>query len=58
MAPESTIDEPLWKTIQRDFVAIGRNVRAVLIPLDWKLTKRDSTLTNWDLWGPLVSEGE
>lgn len=51
---ESTIDESILKTIWRDVVTIGRNLRTVLIPINWKFTAQEQALRNWDLWGPLV----
>lgn len=51
---ENTLDESVLKTIWRDVVTIGRNVRSVLIPVNWKFTGREQALRNWDLWGPLV----
>jgi hypothetical protein len=51
---ENTLDEPVWRTIWRDVTAIGRNLRSVLIPINWKFANRDQALRNWDLWGPLV----
>jgi hypothetical protein len=33
-------------------VTIGRNLRSVLIPLNWDFNA--VALHNWDLWGPLV----
>lgn len=51
---EYTLDEPLWRTVQRDVMAIGRNLRSVLIPVDWKLAGHQAQLSNWDLWGPLI----
>ncbi|KAG2497819.1 hypothetical protein HYH03_004089 [Edaphochlamys debaryana] len=51
---EYTLDESIWKTIGRDFVTIGRNLRSVLIPINWKFHGQAQALRNWDLWGPLV----
>uniref|UniRef100_A0A7S3VLA5 Protein YIP n=1 Tax=Dunaliella tertiolecta TaxID=3047 RepID=A0A7S3VLA5_DUNTE len=52
---ESTLDEPIWRTIYRDVVTIGRNLRSVLIPIKWgEFSNRDHALRNWDLWGPLL----
>lgn len=51
---ESTLDEPVWRTIFRDVVTIGRNLRSVLIPINWNFNKQDAALRNWDLWGPLI----
>jgi hypothetical protein len=44
----------VFKTIWRDVMAIGRNLRSVLIPINWKFNNRDQALRNWDMWGPLV----
>lgn len=54
MPDENTIDESIFKTIGRDVLAMGRNLRSVLIPINWKFANRDQALRNWDLWGPLV----
>lgn len=51
---ESTIDESILKTIWRDLTTIGRNLRTVLIPINWKFTAQEQALRNWDLWGPLI----
>jgi hypothetical protein len=51
---EYTIDESVFKTIWRDVVTIGRNLRTVLIPINWKFSPSEQALRNWDLWGPLV----
>ncbi|GLI68566.1 hypothetical protein VaNZ11_013032 [Volvox africanus] len=51
---EYTLDEPIWKTIWRDIVTIARNLRSVLIPVNWKFHGQAQALRNWDLWGPLV----
>ena len=51
---ESTLDEPIWRTIWRDVVTIAKNLRAVLIPINWQFSGRERALANWDLWGPLV----
>ncbi|GLC36005.1 hypothetical protein PLESTB_000528500 [Pleodorina starrii] len=51
---EYTLDEPVWKTIWRDIVTIARNLRSVLIPVNWKFHGQAQALRNWDLWGPLV----
>ncbi|KAL6760348.1 hypothetical protein V8C86DRAFT_2464015 [Haematococcus lacustris] len=51
---ENTIDESVLKTIWRDVVTIGRNLRSVLIPINWQFNNRDQALRNWDLWGPLI----
>lgn len=51
---ESTLDESIWETIVRDVFTIGRNLRSVLIPVNWKFDQQDSALRNWDLWGPLI----
>jgi hypothetical protein len=52
---ESTIDESVLKTIGRDLMTIARNLRTVLIPINWKFTAQEQALRNWDLWGPLAS---
>lgn len=52
---EYTLDESIWKTIWRDIVTIARNLRLVLVPVNWKFTGQAAALRNWDLWGPLVS---
>uniref|UniRef100_A0A7S0YMC1 Protein YIP n=1 Tax=Polytomella parva TaxID=51329 RepID=A0A7S0YMC1_9CHLO len=51
---EYTIDESIWKTLWRDIVTIGINIRGVLVPINWKLTSKTQGLSNWDLWGPLI----
>ncbi len=51
---EYTLDESIWKTIGRDFLTIARNLRSVLIPVNWKFNGQAQALRNWDLWGPLV----
>jgi len=52
---ENTIDESIFKTIWRDIVTIARNLRSVLIPINWNFNNnRDQALRNWDLWGPLI----
>jgi hypothetical protein len=56
MMEESTLDESVFKTIGRDVMTIGRNLRSVLIPINWKFSNRDQALRNWDLWGPLVRQ--
>lgn len=52
---ESTLDESVWQTLKRDFFTIGRNLRSVLIPVNWDFQNHQAALHNWDLWGPLVS---
>jgi hypothetical protein len=54
---ENTLDEPVWATLRRDVYTIGRNMRSVLIPIDWDFTNSAAALGNWDLWGPLVRAG-
>eukprot|EP00798_Chlamydomonas_sp_ICE-L_P002905 gene2905-4963_t len=51
---EDTLNESIGKTIWRDVVTIGRNLRSVLIPINWNFTGREQALRNWDLWGPLI----
>ncbi|KAG1676262.1 hypothetical protein FOA52_006480 [Chlamydomonas sp. UWO 241] len=51
---DNTIDETIMTTISRDLVTIGRNLRTVLIPINWKFTAQEQALRNWDLWGPLI----
>jgi hypothetical protein len=51
---ENTLDEPVWETLKRDLFTIGRNLRSVLIPVNWDFGKHQAALHNWDLWGPLV----
>ncbi|KIY99162.1 Protein YIPF6 [Monoraphidium neglectum] len=51
---ENTLDEPVWATLRRDVYTIGRNMRSVLIPIDWDFTNSAAALGNWDLWGPLI----
>ncbi|GFR41502.1 hypothetical protein Agub_g2196, partial [Astrephomene gubernaculifera] len=51
---EYTLDEPVWKTIWRDIVTIARNLRSVLVPVNWKFHGQAQALRNWDLWGPLI----
>lgn len=52
---ENTLDEPVWETLKRDVLTIGRNLRSVLIPINWDFSNTSAALNNWDLWGPLVS---
>jgi hypothetical protein len=54
---ENTLDEPVWATLKRDVFTIGRNLRSVLIPINWDFTNSSTALGNWDLWGPLVRWG-
>jgi hypothetical protein len=56
-SPENTIDEPVWDTIRRDVFTIGKNLKAVLIPVHGEFGSREAALRNWDLWGPLVGGG-
>eukprot|EP00877_Chromochloris_zofingiensis_P010806 jgi/Chrzof1/597/Cz01g21230.t1 len=51
---ESTLDESVWSTLKRDMLTIGRNLRSVLIPVNWDFHKHSAQLHNWDLWGPLI----
>ncbi|GBF93743.1 hypothetical protein Rsub_06075 [Raphidocelis subcapitata] len=51
---ENTLDEPVWHTLKRDVITIGRNLRSVLIPINWDFTNSSAALGNWDLWGPLI----
>jgi hypothetical protein len=51
---ENTLDEPVWETLKRDVLTIGRNLRSVLIPINWDFANSSAALNNWDLWGPLV----
>lgn len=52
---ENTLDESVWQTLKRDVLTIGRNLRSVLIPVNWDFHNHTAALQNWDLWGPLVS---
>lgn len=52
------MDESVWQTLKRDVLTIGRNLRSVLIPVNWDFHNHTAALHNWDLWGPLVSEGD
>lgn len=52
---DNTLDEPIWHTLKRDVLTIGRNLRSVLIPVNWDFQNHQAALHNWDLWGPLVS---
>jgi hypothetical protein len=52
---ENTLDESIWETLKRDVFTIGRNLRSVLIPVNWDFQNHQAALHNWDLWGPLVS---
>jgi len=54
---ENTLDESVWETLKRDVLTIGRNLRSVLIPVNWDFHNHTAALHNWDLWGPLVSAG-
>lgn len=56
LVDDNTIDESVFKTIWRDIVTIGKNLRSVLIPINWNFNNnnQDQALRNWDLWGPLV----
>lgn len=51
---ENTLDESVWQTLKRDVLTIGRNLRSVLIPVNWDFNNHTAALHNWDLWGPLV----
>jgi hypothetical protein len=51
---ENTLDESVWQTLKRDVVTIGRNLRSVLVPVNWDFHNHTAALHNWDLWGPLV----
>jgi hypothetical protein len=51
---ENTLDEPVLATLKRDVLTIGRNLRSVLIPVNWDFQNHQAALHNWDLWGPLV----
>lgn len=53
-ADENTLDEPVWATLKRDVLTIGRNLRSVLIPVNWDFQNHQAALHNWDLWGPLI----
>ena len=50
----NTLDEPVLQTLKRDAVTIGRNLRSVLIPVNWDFNSGGAALQNWDLWGPLI----
>ena len=43
--------------MSRDLVTIAKNLRTVLIPINWEFKQQDAALRNWDLWGPLVRCG-
>jgi len=47
---ETTLDEPVHKTVVRDIRRIGVKLYHVLFPF----VKEDKSLRDWDLWGPLV----
>eukprot|EP00775_Hariotina_reticulata_P011269 gene11269-11419_t len=51
---ENTLDESIWQTLKRDVFTIGRNLRSVLIPVNWDFQNHQAALHNWDLWGPLI----
>lgn len=51
---ENTLDESVWETLTRDVFTIGRNLRGVLIPINWDFSNSSAALGNWDLWGPLI----
>eukprot|EP00879_Flechtneria_rotunda_P018163 GHRR01019050.1.p2 GENE.GHRR01019050.1~~GHRR01019050.1.p2 ORF type:complete len:121 (+),score=22.70 GHRR01019050.1:314-676(+) len=51
---ENTLDETVWQTLKRDVLTIGRNLRSVLIPVNWDFQNHQAALHNWDLWGPLI----
>jgi hypothetical protein len=51
---ENTLDESVWQTLKRDVLTIGRNLRSVLVPVNWDFHNHTAALHNWDLWGPLV----
>lgn len=55
---ENTLDESVWQTLKRDVLTIGRNLRSVLIPVNWDFHNHTAALHNWDLWGPLVSDSK
>lgn len=48
---ESTLDEPVVDTINRDLKAIGRKMLMVVVPC-WAGPGKE--LRDWDLWGPLL----
>jgi protein YIPF6 len=50
----NTLDEPVLETLKRDVITIAKNLRSVLIPMNWDFNKQEAALHNWDLWGPLV----
>lgn len=52
----NTLDEPVLQTLKRDALTIGRNLRAVLVPVGWDFSGggNAAALQNWDLWGPLI----
>eukprot|EP00871_Galdieria_phlegrea_P003036 jgi/Galph1/3733/GphlegSOOS_G2437.1 len=51
-AEETTLDEPVWETVKRDLLLIGRRMKLVVLP---KVTsvEMQAELRDWDLWGPL-----
>jgi hypothetical protein len=52
----STLDEPVWQTILRDVRRIYANLVLVVFPFKNR-DQQHSALRNWDLWGPMVSQG-
>ena len=48
-----TLDEPVWKTIGRDFLQIGYKLTHVIFPMRGAFS-RIKELKDWDLWGPLL----
>eukprot|EP01052_Picozoa_sp_SAG31_P005722 SAG31_NODE_256_length_19032_cov_5.305181_9_plen_275_part_00 len=53
---ESTLDEPVLKTLERDVLRVARRMKLVIVPksTDEKQMEIKAELRNWDLWGPLV----
>ncbi|EDQ84832.1 uncharacterized protein MONBRDRAFT_12454 [Monosiga brevicollis MX1] len=46
---QMTLDEPVWDTLKRDLVAIGRKFYYVFVP-----HRSKALLHDWDLWGPMI----
>jgi len=44
----NTLNEPVWRSVNRDLKVISAKFKQVLVP-----PKGKNVLTEWDLWGPL-----
>ena len=50
----NTLDESIWRTVERDAHRILINTRCVLLPFGIRHDEKAKILRDWDLWGPLV----